>query len=62
MADSKYAYNDKSQWKTMLQRRLSVRLRNALVTANDVPEEYHAFVAYLREKEAAFQEIQASRY
>lgn len=62
MADSTYADNDKSQWKTMLQRRLSVRLRNALVTANDVPEEYHAFVAYLREKDAAFQEIQASRY
>lgn len=61
MADSTYANIGKSQWKIMLQRRLSIRLRNALVTANDVPSEYHAFVAYLREKDAAFQEIQASR-
>lgn len=62
MADSIYAQNDKSQWKIMLQRRLSIRLRNALVTATDVPTEYHAFVAYLREKDAAFQEIQASKH
>lgn len=61
MADSTYAMLDKSQWKVMLQRWLSSRLRNALVTAFNVPTEYHAFVAYLREKDAAFQEISASR-
>lgn len=61
MADSTYATLDKSQWKVMLQRRLSTRLRSALVTAFNVPTDYHAFVAYLREKDAAFQEITASR-
>lgn len=62
MADSTYADHEKSHWKVMLQRRLSIRLRNALVVATDVPTEYHAFVAYLRVKDAAFQEIQASKY
>lgn len=61
MADSSYGNLDKSQWRVMLQRRLSTRLRNALVMASDVPSNYHAFVTYLRKKDAAFQEIYASR-
>lgn len=61
MVDSSYGKQDKSQWQVMLQRRLSPRLRNALVMASDVPKDYHAFVTYLRKKDAAFQEIQASR-
>lgn len=61
MADSSYGNLDKSQWRVMLQRRLSSRLRNALVMASDIPSDYHSFVAYLREKDAVFQEIQASQ-
>lgn len=61
MADSSYGHLDKSQWRVMLQRRLSTKLRNALVMASDIPSDYHGFVAYLREKDAVFQEIQASQ-
>lgn len=61
MADSSYGKLDKSQWRVMLQRRLSTRLRNALVMASDAPTNYHDFVTYLRKKDAAFQEIYASR-
>ncbi|KAI0990726.1 hypothetical protein K3495_g17461 [Podosphaera aphanis] len=60
MADSSYSREDKSQWRVMLQRRLSTRLRNALVMVSDAPRDYHEFVAYLREKDAGFYEIQAS--
>lgn len=60
MADSSYSHEDKSQWRVMLQRRLSTRLRNALVMVSDAPRDYHEFVAYLREKDAGFYEIQAS--
>lgn len=60
MADSSYGKLDKSQWRVMLQRRLSTRLRNALVMASDIPSNYHDFVTYLRRKDAAFQEIYAS--
>ena len=60
MVDSSYGKQDKSQWKVMLQRRLSPRLRNALVMASDAPKDYHEFVTYPRKKDAAFQEIQAS--
>lgn len=60
MTDSTFGCLDKVHWKIMLERRLSTRLRNALVTAHSVPDEYHAFVAYLREKDAAFQEINYS--
>lgn len=61
MADPSYGHKDKSQWRVMLQRRLSTKLRNALVMASDIPSDYHGFVAYLREKDAVFQEIQASQ-
>lgn len=60
MTDSTYANQEKSQWKIMLQRRLSSKLQEALVMANDVPKDYHSFVSYLRQKDAAFQEISAS--
>lgn len=60
MTDSSYGGLDKENWRVMLERRLSRRLRNALVTASNIPNEYHAFVAYLREKDAAFQEINVS--
>lgn len=61
MADPSYGHLDKSQWRVMLQRRLSTKLRNALVMASDIPSDYHGFVAYLWEKDAVFQEIQASQ-
>lgn len=61
MTDSTYGKLDKANWKVMLERRLSTRLRNALVTAHGVPDEYHSFVAYLRQKDAAFQEINATK-
>lgn len=61
MADSTYADLDKSQWKAMLKRRLSSDLRRALVSAYDVPTDYHAFVGYLRVLDAELQSIRASR-
>lgn len=61
MADSTYADLDKSQWKAMLKRRLSSDLRRALMSAYDVPTEYHAFVGYLRKMDAEIQSIRASR-
>ncbi|KHJ34856.1 hypothetical protein EV44_g3829 [Erysiphe necator] len=57
MTDSIYGSLEKANWKVMLERRLSTRLRNALVTAHNVPSEYYSFVAYLRQKDAAYQEI-----
>ena len=60
MTDSTYGHLDKENWRVMLKRRLSKRLRNALVMAPDVPKEYHKFVTYLREKDAEFHEINAS--
>lgn len=59
MADSTYASQPKSQWRIMLKRKLSKKLQDALVMANDVPTDYHHFVSYLRQKDAAFQEISA---
>lgn len=61
MADSTYADLDKSQWKAMLKRRLSSDLRRALMSAYDIPSEYHAFVGYLRKMDAEIQSIRASR-
>ncbi|POS87262.1 hypothetical protein EPUL_002550 [Erysiphe pulchra] len=52
-----YGSLEKADWKVMLERRLSNRLRNALDTARNVPSEYHSRVAYLRQNDAAFQEI-----
>ncbi|KHJ32092.1 hypothetical protein EV44_g4484 [Erysiphe necator] len=60
MVDSIYSTVDKSHWKLMLERRLSSRLRNLILTASDVPTEYHAFVAYLRQKDAGLQDILAT--
>lgn len=60
MVDSIYSTVDKSHWKLMLERRLSSRLRNLILSASDVPSEYHAFVAYLRQKDAGLQEILAT--
>ncbi|KAI1007120.1 hypothetical protein K3495_g1087 [Podosphaera aphanis] len=60
MADSSYARQDKSQFKVMLRRCLSPKLKDALVMAPDIPDEYHPFVIYLRQKDAGFQEARAS--
>lgn len=60
MVDSIYSTVDKSHWRLMLERRLSPQLRNLILSASDVPEEYHAFVTYLRRKDAGLQEILAS--
>lgn len=60
IADSTYAKNDKNTWKTMLERRLSCKLREVLLSASDVPTEYYEFVAYLRRKDAAIQEWQTA--
>ncbi|KAI1002086.1 hypothetical protein K3495_g6116 [Podosphaera aphanis] len=59
MADSLYSNKDKSHWRDMLERRLSVPL-GKLLSASDVPSEYHKFVAYLRIKDAGLQEIKAT--
>lgn len=61
LADSTYADLDKSQWKAMLKRRLSSDLRRALLSAYNVPEEYHAFVGYLRAIDAEIQSIRATK-
>ena len=60
MVDSIYCTVDKSHWKLMLERRLSPQLRSLILSASDVPVEYHAFVSYLRRKDAGLQEIIAS--
>lgn len=60
MVDSIYSAVDKTSWKLMLERRLSVQLRSLILSSSDVPVEYHAFVAYLRQKDAGLQEILAS--
>ncbi|RKF55236.1 hypothetical protein GcC1_205022 [Golovinomyces cichoracearum] len=57
MTDSTIGCLDKIHWKIMLERRLSTRLKNSLVTAHGVPIEYDAFFTYLREIDAAYQEI-----
>ncbi|KAI1004904.1 hypothetical protein K3495_g3312 [Podosphaera aphanis] len=44
----------------MLRRRLSPKLKDALVVAPDIPDEFHSFVTYLRQKGAGFQEARAS--
>lgn len=61
MADSTYADLDKSQWKAMLKRRLSPGLRRALLCAYKIPEEYHAFVSYLRDIDSEIQSIRSSK-
>lgn len=61
MADSTYAQLDKTQWKAMLKRRLSSDLRRALMSAYDVPTEYHAFVGYMRKLDAEIQSIRACK-
>lgn len=48
MVDSIYSTIDKTNWKLMLEKRLSAQLRSLILSALDVPNEYHAFVAYLR--------------
>lgn len=60
MVDSIYAKVSKSNWKLMLERRLSSQLRSIMLSSSDVPDEYHAFVAFLRRKDAGLQEILAS--
>ncbi|KAI0993023.1 hypothetical protein K3495_g15161 [Podosphaera aphanis] len=60
MADSAYSEFDKTHWKKMLYRRLSRELRVLLNAASDAPAEYHAFVNYLREKDAVNQSIKSS--
>ena len=60
MVDSIYSTVDKSHWRLMLERKLSPQLRNLILSASDVPEEYHAFVAYLRRKDAGLQDIMAT--
>ncbi|KAI0992289.1 hypothetical protein K3495_g15897 [Podosphaera aphanis] len=60
MADSTYADQDKSQWRVMLRRRLSPKLKDALVMATDIPKDYHEFVAYLRQKDAGFHEARST--
>ncbi|KAI0991165.1 hypothetical protein K3495_g17022, partial [Podosphaera aphanis] len=60
MADSAYSEFDKTHWKKMLHRRLSRELRTLLNAAADAPAEYHAFVNYLRAKDAVNQSIKAS--
>ncbi|KAI0998176.1 hypothetical protein K3495_g10016 [Podosphaera aphanis] len=61
LVDSIYASHDKSHWKAMLERRLSNDLKRALLTAYNVPREYHGFVAYLRTLDAGLQTIRSSR-
>ncbi|KAI0991976.1 hypothetical protein K3495_g16210, partial [Podosphaera aphanis] len=60
MADSAYSDFDKSHWKKMLHRRLSRELRTLLNAVSDAPSEYHAFVTYLRGKDAVNQSIRSS--
>lgn len=60
MCDSIYADLDKSTWKIMLERRLSFKMRDVLLSASDAPNEYHEFVAYLRKKDAVYQEMRAT--
>lgn len=60
MVYSIYATVDKTNWKLLLERRLSPQLRSLILSASDVPREYHTFVAYLRQKDAGLQEISAS--
>lgn len=60
MVDSIYSTVNKSHWKLMLERRLSPQLRSLILSASDVPDEYHKFVAYLRQKDAKLQEIIAT--
>ncbi|KAI0994274.1 hypothetical protein K3495_g13909 [Podosphaera aphanis] len=62
ISDSTYADHDKSQWKTMLERRLSKELKHLLNAASDAPTEYHEFVNYLRRKDANIQVINAPLY
>ncbi|KAI0997825.1 hypothetical protein K3495_g10364 [Podosphaera aphanis] len=61
LVDSIYANHDKSHWKAMLERRISNDLKRALLTAYNVPQEYHSFVAYLRTLDAGLQIIRSSR-
>lgn len=60
LADSTYADVDKATWKKMLERRLSYKLRDILLSASDVPTDYYDFVAYLREKDSRIQEFQSA--
>lgn len=60
IADSTYANLDKNTWKTILERRLSCKLREILLSASDIPSDYYEFVAYLRRKDAAIQEWQTA--
>lgn len=60
MADSIYAELGKDTWKIMLERRLSYKLRDILLSSSDAPVEYHEFVAYLRKKDAIYQEMRAT--
>ncbi|KAI1006279.1 hypothetical protein K3495_g1942 [Podosphaera aphanis] len=57
LADSTHATHDKSQWKTMQERRLSNELRTLRNAASDAPTEFHEFVNYLRKKDANIQVI-----
>ncbi|POS85298.1 hypothetical protein EPUL_002789 [Erysiphe pulchra] len=46
---STYSDLEKSQWKAMLKRRLSSELNRTLLSAYNIPNEHHAYVAYLRD-------------
>lgn len=60
IVDSTYGLSEKGVWKKMLERRLSYKLRDILLSASDAPTEYHAFVTYLRKKDAGIQEMRAA--
>ncbi|POS82774.1 hypothetical protein EPUL_006147 [Erysiphe pulchra] len=59
LAYSTYADVDKATWKKMLERRLSCKLHNVLLSSSDVPNDYYDFVAYLKQKDSRIQELQS---
>lgn len=57
---STFGCSEKSIWKNMLKCRISYNLRDIILSPSYVPTEYHAFVTYLRKKDAGIQEIRAA--
>lgn len=51
LADLTYADVDKAIWEKILERQLSHKLRDILLSASDEPTDYYNFVAYLREQD-----------
>lgn len=49
MAEFTYAYLDESQLKAMLKHYLYTDLRLTIIGSGNVPNEYHAVMAHLRE-------------